>query len=383
MENKNRSFFWREVFASLRLSFSRVVTIILSLFIGAMVSAAFLNISLDIEAKLSHELKAYGANFIITPAHKKQFILERDYEKQLSMIPKENLKASVPFLYGFFSLGSNSAIVAGVDFNALKSVYPFIEVRDGYFGASVFDDKSAFLGVTLAKTLELKVGDSVTLTNPKNQESATLTVKGIISSGDEFDGILIAPIKVVQQLTLGNSNEEPYIHFAKAVLYGDYTQVEALGVKISNDEILAKPIAQVSMSEGLILGKIKSLMVLICLVILVVASLSVNTSLSSIIFSRKKEIALHLSLGATKMQVAKLFCAEVLVLALSASILGALCGYFLANLLGWLIFNSTITFRFVSVIIAVLLALFFAFLASYYPIKKALQINITENLKGE
>ncbi len=446
----NSRFFNKSVLNSLRFSFSRVSVIFVSLFIGACVSSAFLNISFDIESKLSNELKVYGANFIISPASGQNRIDERKYNAKIAQIPKDKLKSAAPFLYGFFSLGSNSAIVAGVDFSAFKGIYPFIEVREGHFGESVFSENSAFVGVSLAKSAELKVGDTITITNQKNLNSADLEIKGIISSGDEIDGILLAPLKVVQNLT-GNSadstqdssdssnlpldkhsadsanfersqtaslvsrpkfaeNSESlaenasvvlgdkesaessndstrdsanFIHFAKLILYGNFDEVRAIGEALSDEKIAAKPIAQVSISEGVVLSKIKSLMILICLIILLIASLSVNTSLSSIIFARKKEVALHLSLGARKSQIARLFGAEVLLLALVSSLLGALCGYLLANLLGFIIFNSSISFRFLSIVCAVLITLFFACLASFYPIKKALNINITTNLKGE
>ncbi len=481
--NNNANFFYKSIFNSLRVSYARVGVIVVSLFIGACVSSAFLNMSLDIESKLSNELKVYGANFIISPAHGQNHIDSQVYERKIAMIPKDKLKAAAPFVYGFFSLGNNSAIVAGVDFGALKSVFPFIEVREGHFGNSVFDENSVFVGVSLAKAFEIKAGSQITLTNPKSLDSVDLEVKGIISSGDEFDGIVFAPIKVVQNLVAdssGNSsltqssrelekssidrqqalshsdfsaqptnlvqdtriaeskkatesslrgvaNAEAiqknnnvdchdltksslamtensvncvessndstksqkdnratsFIHYAKLILYGNFSEVAQIGANLSDDLVSAKPIAQVSISEGIVLGKIKALMLLICLIILLIASLSVNTSLSSIIFARKKEVALHLSLGAKKAQIAKLFGAEVLILALVSSVVGALCGYLLANLLGFIIFNSSVSFRILSVVGAVAITLISAFLASFYPIKKALNINIIKNLKGE
>lgn len=377
MDN-NKRFFYKSILNSLRISFGRVGVIAVSLFIGACVASAFLNISLDIESKLSNELKVYGANFIISPAHGQNHITTQIYESKIAEIPKDKLKVAAPFLYGFFGLGSNSAIVAGVDFSTIKGVFPFIEVVDGHFGNSVFDENSAFVGVSLAKSAEIKVGDTITLTNQKTLESQDLEVKGIISSGDELDGIVLAPLSVVQNL----ANLQA-IHYAKLVLYGNFSEVKKIGELLSDDLVSAKPIAQVSISEGIVLQKIKSLILLICATILFIATLSVNTSLSAIIFARKKEVALHLSLGAKKAQVAKLFGAEVLFLALISSVLGAFFGYGLANLLGWIIFNSSISFRIFSIFVAIFITLFFAFIASFYPIKKALNINIITNLKGE
>lgn len=413
---KNTTFFNKTIINSLIFSYTKVSVIFISLFIGACVSSAFLNISFDIESKLSNELKAYGANFIIYPAHDKNHISMKDYEAKLSQIPKDKLKDSNPYLYGFFSLGSNSAIVAGVNFESLKNMMPFIEVRDGHFGSSVFNENSVFVGVNVAKNLELKVGELLTITNPKTTQSVDLVIEGIVSSGDEFDYILLAPLEVVQNLldsafdtingcditcsvdenipqnpflNIDNSNifqkstTQGFLHYAELILYGNFDEVKKIGELLSDDSIIAKPIPQVSISEGVILSKIKSLMLLICITILLIASLSVNTSLSSIIFARKKEVALHLSLGAKKSQIAKLFGIEVLIIAMCASILGAFCGYLLANVLGFIIFDSSISFRILSVLLSILITLLSAGIASFYPIKKALNINIITNLKGE
>ncbi|EAK1345774.1 ABC transporter permease, partial [Campylobacter coli] len=50
---------------------------------------------------------------------------------------------------------------------------------------------------------------------------------------------------------------------------------------------------------------------------------------------------------------------------------------------GYLIFNASIDFRFKAIFMALIVSLFFAFLAAFFPIKKALKINVCENLKGE
>lgn len=375
------SFLTKELFKSLIFSFQRVFIIVLAIFIASLVSSAFLNIYFDIDTKLSKELKAYGANLNILPTKENQNINNQAFERV-----KKELKTLTPYLYAFLSVDGAETLVLGTDFGSLRLTKPFIEVLEGSFALSDFDENSAFIGKDLAKKMisankqesfKSLIGRELEIYGARN-EKAVLKIKGILSSNDEFDTLFLAPLKVVQDLS-----EQAGINYATALIYGTYDEVSAAAARISDDELNAKPISSVSLSEGLVLDKLKALMFLIVLVVLIIASTSVNTTLSSIIFSRKKEIALHLALGASKADIAKLFGLECLVLALIASFLGVIFGYGLANVFGWVIFNAGIDFRLKAAVFAVLISLAFAFLAAFFPIKKALNINVCENLKGE
>lgn len=375
------SFLTKELFKSLIFSFQRVFIIVLAIFIASLVSSAFLNIYFDIDTKLSKELKAYGANLNILPTKENQNINNQAFERV-----KKELKTLTPYLYAFLSVDGAETLVLGTDFGSLRLTKPFIEVLEGSFALSDFDENSAFIGKDLAKKMisankqesfKSLIGRELEIYGARN-EKAVLKIKGILSSNDEFDTLFLAPLKVVQDLS-----EQGGINYATALIYGTYDEVSAVAARISDDELNAKPISSVSLSEGLVLDKLKALMFLIVLVVLIIASTSVNTTLSSIIFSRKKEIALHLALGASKADIAKLFGLECLVLALIASFLGVIFGYGLANVFGWVIFNAGIDFRLKAAVFAVLISLAFAFLAAFFPIKKALNINVCENLKGE
>ena len=375
------SFLTKELFKSLIFSFQRVFIIVLAIFIASLVSSAFLNIYFDIDTKLSKELKAYGANLNILPTKENQNINNQAFERA-----KKELKTLTPYLYAFLSVDGAETLVLGTDFGSLRLTKPFIEVLEGSFALSDFDENSAFIGKDLAKKMisankqesfKSLIGRELEIYGARS-EKAVLKIKGILSSNDEFDTLFLAPLKVVQDLS-----EQEGINYATALIYGTYDEVSATAARISDDELNAKPISSVSLSEGLVLDKLKALMFLIVLVVLIIASTSVNTTLSSIIFSRKKEIALHLALGASKADIAKLFGLECLVLALIASFLGVIFGYGLANVFGWVIFNAGIDFRLKAAVFAVLISLAFAFLAAFFPIKKALNINVCENLKGE
>ena len=430
------SFLIRQLFKSLIFSYQRVLVIVLAIFIAALVSSAFLNIYFDIDTKLSKELKAYGANVNILSTKDNEGISNADFER----IKSELGRGVTPYLYAFLSVDGAETLVLGTDFEALRLTKPFMEVIEGSFALSDFDENSAFIGKDLAtKIISANKQDSfksligrefeiygvsnaeihansnanssensqngvnlnknsqnsanfnensnnkAQIQAPTNLQNSTLSntkaklkIKGILRSNDEFDTLFLAPLKVVQDLS-GQSS----INYATALVYGSFDEVSAVAARISDENINAKPISSVSLSEGLVLDKLKALMFLIVLVVLIIASTSVNTTLSSIIFSRKKEIALHLALGGSRGDIARLFGCECLVLALVASALGVVFGYALANVFGWVIFNAGVDFRPKAAVFGVLISLVFAFFAAFLPIKKALNINVCENLKGE
>lgn len=372
----NKSFFYHCIMQALCFSWNKVLVIIFALFIGSAVSAAFLNLSFDITGKLHRELKVYGANFVIVPNNAP--LTTEQYQTALAKIPKESLKAASPFLFASLSLESNSALVAGVELDSLRAIQPFLQASAGHFGQSVFAEDSIFVGQQLAKMLELKPLQKLTITDPKSLKTQTFIVQGILSSGDAFDNMALIAISAMQQLL-----ETQNLHYIQAVLYGDFESIQAIAANLSDETMTAKPMMQVASSEGAILSKMQSLMLLICLVVLLIASLSVNNTLSAMIFARKKQIALHLSLGATKRDILSMLGTEVAVMCLVAIVLGAICGFGLANVLGWVLFDSSVSFRFLPFVLAIGIALFFSFISAYYPLKKALKINIVTNLKGE
>lgn len=148
-----------------------------------------------------------------------------------------------------------------------------------------FFARLSFLGINLAKSLEAKINQTITITNPKNLVSKNVIVKGIFYGGDESDELMFVDISISQAL-----DEEKVINYANAVINLNFDKISNLSKELSNDLINAKPIAQISLSEGSMLDKIKGLMALIGLVILIISSTSVNTTLSSIIFQEKKKL---------------------------------------------------------------------------------------------
>lgn len=362
-----------QVLKSLVFSYKRIMIAFISVFIAAMMSAAFLNIYFDIDIKLSKELKSYGSNFIISSKSGKIPLAKYEQLKQ-----KLNNPSLTPYLYSYFNLGSQNGVVLGTNFKALKLTRPHIQVLNGGFSLSDFKSNYAFIGVDLAKQMQVKIGDTINVFNEKNQRLEHFILKGILQTGGVLDGVLIIDLKKALALRDAKS-----INYIQSIQEGNFNKLSSLAKKLSTDGLQARPIASVSLSEGALLKKIELLMAFISFIILFITSLSVQTTLSAIILARKKEIALALALGASKKAIIKQFVLELLILCLAASISGALAGYFLANILGFMIFNSPITFRLISFFMAIILSLIFTVLASLFPLKSIFNINICANLKGE
>ena len=122
---------------------------------------------------------------------------------------------------------------------------------------------------------------------------------------------------------------------------------------------------------------------LISLVILVLATLCVNTTLIAIVGERAKEFALQKSLGAKKSDIIHQISTEIFIIASGAIITGLCLGYLLAQVLGLMVFKSYIDMRLPVLPITIVLSLLVAFVAVIIPTRRALNINMANVLKGE
>ena len=103
---------------SLTVRKGRVLVAIASIMVGATVVTALTSLYFDVSEKMSHELRAYGANFFLGPSDqaKPHHITVSDYEAVLYGIDPEKLTGASPFLYGIVKLKLGDAVMAGVDF---------------------------------------------------------------------------------------------------------------------------------------------------------------------------------------------------------------------------------------------------------------------------
>ncbi|MGR6981483.1 ABC transporter permease [Testudinibacter sp. P27/CKL/0425] len=370
--------FWHLVFRALRLRLQRVAIIFAALTVGAAIVTAMSAVYFDINTKMSQELRTFGANFYIGSKHQNT-MPQAELEQILEQAPAGLLNAGGAYLYGVTRSELEKIAIMGVWYDAMPILAPYWQINGQAIGVN-FDQRNVMIGKTLAERLHLQIGDSITLSN-EQQQKRSFKIKAIVEAGDATDNMLIVNLEFAQQWL-----EKPHlISHALLSVQNEQGQVESFAeqLRLRYPDLEIRPIRKVSASEGQILDKIKGLMGLISLVILILATLCVNTTLIAIIAERSKEFALQKALGAKRHDIIKQITAETLLIAVGAIFAGLILGYILAQVLGMTVFKSSIDLRLPVIPITVLLSLIVALIAVIVPTRRALQIETANVLKGE
>ncbi|TWO28411.1 ABC transporter permease [Campylobacter hyointestinalis] len=372
---ENKIFFIKIIFKSILSSRRGSFVMFISILFGAAIASALINLYTDIDKKVSSELNNYGANVVISPLNlENNYINENELNAILNNI--KDLKVSNKYLFGVANIGVSNAVIMGLEFANLRKIMPYIDLKSGEFIASDDGDKFALIGADLAKIIGAKPGDILEIT-PSNNEVYKVRIKGVVYDGQKEDNLLMVSLDLAQDMF----GKENLINYANAIINGDFDSIKKSIENVSNENIKFEIIGKISKAQGQILDKIKLLMFLIGVTILFITTVGINTTLSSILFSKVKEFALIRSLGSSKASLLKLILSEVFTICIVGSILGGFLGYILAIFLGHIIFSSGVDFRLTSLVLAIVISLVFALLASFYPIKKALNQNIANLLR--
>ena len=374
----NKTMFWRLIFRALRLRLQRVTIIFTALAVGASIVTAMAAVYFDINTKMSQELRTFGANFYIGSATGGMIEVDR-FDEILQQAPHGLISAASPYIYGVARSELEKIVIMGVRFENMRILAPYWQISGTPINVN-FDDRNAMIGKTLAERLHLKIGDKLQLS--KNSiEKHQFTIKAIVEAGDATDNMLIVNLDFAQNWL----EKEGLANNGLLNVKNESGQADSFAETIMQryPDMVARPIRKVSASEGQILDKIKGLMGLISLVILVLATLCVNTTLIAIVGERAKEFALQKALGAKQSDIIKQICTEILIIAAAAIIAGLIFGYLLAQILGFTVFKAYIDMRLPVIPITIVLSLFVALIAVIVPTRRALKIQMANVLKGE
>lgn len=146
----NDSMFWRLVLRALRLRMQRVSVVFAALTVGAAIVTAMSAVYFDINAKMSQELRTFGANFYIGPGQGSTFE-QQTFQPIIDSAPKGLINASSPYIYGMARTELEKVVLMGVWFESLQQLVPYWQVTGNWIGVS-FDDRNAMIGAQTGGT---------------------------------------------------------------------------------------------------------------------------------------------------------------------------------------------------------------------------------------
>lgn len=371
--------FARILWRSLTVRAGRVGVALAALAVGAAVVSALLSLYLDIKVKMGEELRAYGANFVVSPADPgARGIAVDTLSRAVAAVPGGKLVGASPALYGVVRLDQGNAVLAGVDFPGLRKVSPYWQVEGAWVGVA-FDDRNAMVGRKLAEAMDIRLGDALDVLG--ESEKARVTVKGIVESGDAEDEQLFVSLPLAQRL-LSLPGRADFALLSVAVEGGEADALAA-AIDAAAPGVSAKPLRRISESDGVILDKIDGLMAVVAAFILVMTTLCVNATLTAMVAERAPEIGLAKALGADHRAIVAQFLGETALISVAGTLLGLLLGFGLAQVLGQAVFGAWVGFRALVVPVTLIAAMATALAAAIVPVRRAVRIAPARVLRGE
>jgi len=415
--------FVRLVYESFRRQTRRKLLVAIAVTLGAAVSTAMIGIATGIGDKISRELRNYGANLIVTPdedaldvqigsvnlrpASGGAYLDEAALPQIKGIFWRNNIAAFAPELPVNVNANGHQVTLLGTYFSktvalgkeqfttGAPSTFPWWKVEGNWP-----QDESAdlLIGEKLAALLNSQPGSRVEL------DGASYRVSGILSTGGDEDGQIVAPLDMAQSIA-GRPGKLRTIYVSALLKPEDtfarrnpdtlspserdrwyctpYPQSIAFQLQEAIPHSRAEQIRRVAQNEGNILTRIEGLMLLITLAALLTSGLAVSAAMATAMFERRTEVGLMKALGAGHFPLSMIFVTESVLIACVGGLIGFAFGALLAKELGRTIFGSEIVVQPVLFPVVLALAIAVTFGGSAVAIRRAVKYDPVLALRGE
>ncbi len=351
---------------------ARSLSGIVALTVSAAITTALLTLYADLDAKLHHEFRSFGANIVIT-APSGATLPPDAIDKARQAAGPDTLVA--PFGYAVATTDRGTpVVVAGTDFAAVRRLESSWSV-DRWPTDLQLGTQYALLGQKAANF----VADERDVRLSYNGNAVTLHGAGLLRTGGEEDSRIYIPLAAFTTLT----GTGPAV--LELQVPGGSTRIEA-ALAILRQQLpglSVSPVRQLVEGESRIVDRTHALMYGAVLLIGLTVAVSVLATLSASVLERRRDFALMKALGAAQSQLLGLFLLEATSLAIAGVIAGWLIGSAAAWAISELDFN-TATLPHLSVLpIVLLLNLLIAAAAALLPARVLRTLEPAALLKGE
>lgn len=411
--------FLRIIKSSILNSRDSKILAFLTIFLSVSLIACMLNITLKIGDQVAKELRSYGSNIVVLPRSQSlsieiggreysplkndDFLKESELHKIKEIFWRNNITAFAPFLTtragDYDVVGTYFEKDVGVsdepDFRSgVHSLYPFWSVEGQWVKDGAENEVLAGDG------LGLKIGDTVKLGDYE------VKVVGILHGAEDEAKKLIANLSLVQKLThkegliakaevsaMTIPEDDLSVKARRSLDNLDATEydtwycsayVSSIAYQITEEypNASAKAVLSVSEAQSGITKKIQNLMGVVSILSLLISSICITSLLSSEIYKRKKEIGLLKALGASNFMIYIQFAAEIFVICILSSLVGAVVGYALSWAIAYQIFGSFIGVSLMVFPLSIVFGLLICIIGSILPLRGVIKLLPAEVLYG-
>ena len=412
----------------------KLFLIALTVALGVSLATAMLNVMFDVGDKVNQELKAYGANLNIVPKGAAlvnelyqldntdtqaaiQYIKQDDLVKIKMIFWAYNIVDFAPYLTTQVTVNDKPVSLVGTWFNKHLTIPTGDEVDTGMLamkswwsieGNTMKDDnlQGVMVGETIAKQLNLKLGDSLELISPLTNKKVTLTVNNIFHSGGIEDSQLYVSLPIAQNLANKDGLVERVEVSALTTPENDLARkaaqdpnslsrtewdtwyctayISSIAYQLEElmPDVRVKAIMQVAESEGSILQKTQLLMLLLTVLSLICSALAISNLVTANVIERSTEIGLLKALGATNISVAMLILTEILIIALLGGMVGYFVGLGFAQIIGQTVFGSFVEPKMIIIPLVLIMVSMITLLGSLPALRIMMFLRPTDVLHG-
>jgi putative ABC transport system permease protein len=349
---------------------ARSLSALVALTVSAGVATALLTLYADLDAKLHHEFRSFGANIVIT-APTTSALPANALVQVKAAAGNDALEAAFGYAVATTDRGT-PVVVSGTDFAAVKKLDAWWSV-DAWPSES--DTNAALLGQRAANFVANEHEVKLTFAG----KPLVLHGVGRLKTGGDEDSRIYMPMAAFTSWTgTGTSVIEVQVP-------GGAAKVEAAISRLQRalPRMTVQPVRQLVEGESRIVDRTHTLMYAAVMLIALTVGVSVLATLSASVLERRRDFALMKALGGSQAQLIALFLLEALLLALA----GVVVGYIVGSALAWAIsegnFGTATLPRLGVLPLVLLLNLAIAVMAALFPARVLRGLQPAALLKGE
>ncbi|MBS1823227.1 MAG: ABC transporter permease [Acidobacteria bacterium] len=349
---------------------ARSLSALLAMTISAAVATALLTLYADLDAKLHHEFRSFGANIVVTPAANGQTLPLDSLARVQQVAGPDALIAQYAYAVATTDRGT-PVVVSGTDFDAVHRLNAWWQVD---VWPSANDADVALLGQRAAQF----VADERAVHLSFDGRPIVLRGAGRLHSGGDEDSRIYVPMATFTTWT----GVQPTV--IEVQIAGGAAKVEAAIARLRHlPGLKVEPVRQLVEGEDRIVDKTHALMYGAVLLIALTVAVSVLATLSASVLERRRDFALMKALGGSQAQLMAMFLLEALILAVTGVVVGFVLGSAAAFAISQLNFHTATLPRLGVIPAVVILNMLIAVLAALLPIRVLRNLQPAALLKGE